>query len=102
MPDTKMKLISGVEPAGQPISFTFEQETFLAYPGESIASALMRAGILALRQTRLGKQPRGYFCGMGTCWECAVHVDAEGIVRSCSFPVSAGLEVSRTNGSTDE
>ena len=48
--------------------------------GDSIAAALMRAGLVTLRRSRTG-EPRGLFCGIGICNECLVTVDGEPNVR---------------------
>jgi len=45
-----------------------------AYPGESVATALLAAGVRAFRRTPSGA-PRGPLCNMGVCFECVVAVD---------------------------
>lgn len=90
MPPLKMNFIDGIEPSGQPVQFTFEGRPCTGHQGESIASALLRAGIIGLRKTKSGDHVRGYYCGMGVCWECAVQVGGLGTVRSCSTPVAEG------------
>lgn len=87
-----MKLIAGVRP-GAPLQFTFDGQTMEGFTGESIVSALLRAGILSQRVSAKRIEPRGYYCGMGLCWECAVRVKGEGIVRGCAFPLRSGLDV---------
>lgn len=63
-----------------------------ALAGETIAAALARANIVALRETRDG-QRRGLYCGMGACFECAVEVDGQGGQRSCLVKVVDGMQV---------
>ena len=95
------RLIAGID-AGVPLEFTYEGQTVEGFQGESIASALMRAGIISVRSTARLQQRRGYYCGMGICWECAVHIDGTGVVRSCAFPVSRALNVREVAAATDE
>lgn len=97
MAKSDMRFIEGVEPSGS-VDFTFDGHAVTGFLGESIASALMRAGVCAQRRTRRLDQPRGYYCGMGLCWECAVQIDGHGIVRSCSYPVSSGIVVRTADG----
>lgn len=78
---------------GAPVTFEFAGRSIPAFAGESIAAALLAARMEASRTTRRRGEGRGYFCGMGVCWECVVNVDGVGPVRGCSFPVSAGLRV---------
>ncbi len=95
------RLISGIE-AGRPIQFTYQGQSIQGFEGESIASALMRAGIIGVRTTPRLQDRRGYYCGMGICWECSVEVNGQGVVRACSFPVSDGLVVQEPVAMTDE
>lgn len=75
------------------VEFRMDGVPIQAIPGTSIASALMEAGIAGSRIARGGDR-RGYYCGMGVCWECVVSVAGRGNVRSCLEPVAAGLDVS--------
>jgi sarcosine oxidase subunit alpha len=93
----EMKFIPGIEP-GPAFEFTFGGKTLSGFEGESVASALMRAGILAQRLSPKRLAPRGYYCGMGLCWECAVDVEGEGVVRSCGFPLRPDLNVRMADG----
>lgn len=63
-----------------------------AVEGEMLAAALMAAGFWRLRASpRLGA-PRGAFCLMGVCQECAIHVGGR-LAQACMTAVSEGLEV---------
>ncbi len=62
-----------------------------AFAGESLAVALLRAGIPHFRKSCTG-QDRAPLCGMGTCYECRVRVDGSW-VRACLEPAREGLEV---------
>ncbi|HEY6630376.1 MAG TPA: (2Fe-2S)-binding protein [Rhizobiaceae bacterium] len=86
------RLIPGIAP-GTAVSFTFNGQTVDGYVGEGVAAALMRAGIRGTRTTARQPEPRGYYCGMGVCWECTVEVEGMGTVRGCMFPVQEGLVV---------
>jgi len=86
------RLIPGIEP-GTAVSFTFNGQIVDGYVGEGVAAALMRAGIRGTRTTARRPEPRGYYCGMGACWECTVEVEGMGTVRGCIFPVQEGLVV---------
>lgn len=57
-------------------------------PGESVASALMRARVL-----RFADGPaRGVFCGIGQCQNCLVQVDGR-TVEACLTPCRDGMAV---------
>ena len=60
--------------------------------GESIAAALIRAGVTAWRQTPQGN-PRGLFCGMGVCQDCVISVDGQDQQRACMTKVSGAHRI---------
>ncbi len=66
-----------------------------AYPGESIATALLTAGRLTMSLDSNGR-PRAPFCNMGVCFECLVSINRNGAserVRACLTPVQEGLQI---------
>ena len=64
-----------------------------AFPGESIAAALIASGRRAFRRTSRRSELRGPYCNMGVCFECLVTVDGVPAVRSCSVAVRPGMRV---------
>ena len=86
----KAALISGITP-GPAVSFSFGARVIPAFSGEPVAAALLRAGVDGTRTAPRTAEPRGYYCGMGVCWECVVEIEGEGNVRGCLFPVRDGL-----------
>jgi hypothetical protein len=98
MSQPSMRFIQGITQSGPVVGFIFDGKTYAGWAGESVASAMMRAGVVALRRTRQFAEARGYYCGMGLCWECAVHIEGTGVVRSCMHPISEGLVISFADG----
>jgi hypothetical protein len=60
--------------------------------GDTIASCLMRAGILATRTSLTGDE-RGIYCGIGICYECLVTVDGTPNVRACQVDADPEIDV---------
>ena len=77
----------------EPFTFKFNAEPIQAYPGETIAAALLAAGIRALRRTAKSGAPRGIFCGMGVCFDCLVVVDGRPHLRACLTEARPGMHV---------
>lgn len=72
------------------VRFTFNGMALHAPAGESVAAALLAAGI-----RRLGEgpgAPRAALCMMGTCQQCLVRVDGR-LAQACLTRVRDGLEV---------
>jgi sarcosine oxidase subunit alpha len=78
--------------SGEPICIAVDGFALSCRPGESIAAAMLAAGIRRFRTDSAGR-PRGLFCGMGSCGECTVTV-GDRQVRACLTPVADGMTVS--------
>lgn len=59
-------------------------------PGQSVAAALVAAGIRSWRQTRHDAAPRGLFCGIGACFDCLVTINGVPSQRACLVPARDG------------
>jgi predicted molibdopterin-dependent oxidoreductase YjgC len=82
----------GDTPSDQRFGFVVDGETVQACAGETIAGALLAAGRRTIRHTDKRGEPRGLYCVMGVCWECAVVIDGR-TVRACVTPAAPGLSV---------
>lgn len=69
-----------------------------AFEGESVAAAVMADRTLELRRTEKDA-PRGYFCGMGVCFDCVMVVDGVPQTRTCVTWVRDGMRVEHQIGS---
>lgn len=61
-------------------------------PGEVLSAALLARGRRTLRESPRRGAPRGAFCMMGICQECAITVDGR-IRRACVTVVRDGMVV---------
>ena len=78
---------------GTAFQFTLDGEPVDAYPGETIATALLAADRRIARRTARRGSPRGVFCAIGVCHDCRMVVDGEANVRTCLVPARAGMAV---------
>lgn len=74
---------------GQPIT---------ARAGDTLAIALLNAGVVPFRQTPVSGQPRAPLCLMGVCFDCLVEVDGRQNVQSCMIEVCDGMQVRLQSG----
>jgi len=80
---------------GRRITFTLAGRGMEAFEGETLAAALLAAGVKAFRRDRDGRW-RGPWCGMGVCYDCLLKLeDRDGAhwVRACTTPVAEGMQV---------
>ena len=80
------------------VTFTFDGREIVAGPGQTIAGALIAAGVRSWRTTRGEGRPRGLFCGIGICFDCLVTVNGESSVRACLAEARDGDRVERQTG----
>ncbi len=85
---------------GEPFEIEVDGRPVRAYPGDSVAAALLAAGILAFDGAP-ATSLRSVFCGMGACFGCLVTVDGLPNVRSCTAPARPGLRVELTRHAHD-
>jgi aerobic-type carbon monoxide dehydrogenase small subunit (CoxS/CutS family) len=88
--------LAGVD-AESTFTFFVDGDPVEACAGETIGGAMLLAGRRTLRRTTRGDEPRGLYCVMGVCWECAVRVEGR-TVRACLVPATPGLAVETLRG----
>lgn len=90
-----------LEAEGETLRFTFEGTPVEARPGETVAAALLAAGISAFRTNPVTSAPRAPHCMMGVCFECLVEIEGMGARQACLTPAVEGMRVSRLAGPRD-
>ncbi|GAB1476198.1 (2Fe-2S)-binding protein [Bacillota bacterium] len=80
------------------IEITVDGEKLRAKEGEKILAALLANGIMINRYTVKRKEPRGLFCGIGQCTDCAMIVNGKPNVRTCITPVKDGMIIETQHG----
>ncbi len=66
--------------------------------GDTVASALFRAGVRVFNRSLKHHRRRGLYCLTGDCPNCMCNVDGEPGVRSCTTPAHDGMKVKRETG----
>ena len=77
---------------GPPVVIRVDGEPVACFAGESVAAALLAAGRREFRKSPGTGQPRGAFCLMGACQECAIRIDGR-LQSACLVEVHDGLAV---------
>jgi predicted molibdopterin-dependent oxidoreductase YjgC len=72
--------------------FTVDGREVPFVEGQSVAAALLAAGIRTFRHDLLTGEPRGPFCGMGVCMECEVDIDGRRL-RACLEPAADQMQI---------
>lgn len=69
-----------------------------ARSGESVAAAVLAAGLGPTRTTPVSTSPRAPYCMMGVCFECLMEIDGEENTQGCMTPVEEGMQVQFQQG----
>jgi sarcosine oxidase subunit alpha len=76
----------------------FEGREVPLHEGDTIASALFRAGVRTFSRSLKLHRRRGIYCGTGECPNCLITVDDVPGSRSCITPALDGMTVRREGG----
>ena len=83
---------------GEKLVFDFEGAEIVARSGDTVAAALLAAGVNSFRETPQGGRRRGPFCMMGVCFDCLMVIDGEPNSQACQVMVRDGMSVTRQQG----
>jgi predicted molibdopterin-dependent oxidoreductase YjgC len=87
-----------INPATATLRLTFNGTEIVAAEGESVATALLAAGISSVRDSPVGNAPRGPYCLTGVCFECLVEIDGMPNRQACMTPARNGMVIRRQRG----
>ena len=79
-------------------SVDFEGRRIPIEAGDTVASALYRAGVRIFSRSFKYHRPRGLYCLSGDCPNCLISLDGEPAVRACCTPALEGQRVKRETG----
>jgi predicted molibdopterin-dependent oxidoreductase YjgC len=89
------------EPAAAAVRITVDGHEVLAREGESVAAAMLAAGIETFRTTPVSGSARAPYCMMGACFDCLVAIDGAGSRPSCLVVVKEGMKIATQRGKRD-
>ena len=77
------------------LTIWFEGSQVQAQEGETVAAALLIAGVKYLRNAQVSANPRMPYCWIGVCYDCLLEIDGEQNQQSCLIKVKDGMHVRR-------
>lgn len=90
-------LLVPAQPGESLVQLRFDEALIEAREQDTLATALLAAGVLMTSRSAKYRRPRGAYCLTGDCGTCLVRVDGRPNVRACMTPVRAGMRVSSQN-----
>lgn len=79
----------------------FEGQAVGFRDGDSVAAALLAAGVATFRETPVSGAARGPWCLMGVCFDCLVEIDGVASRQACLEPAREGMVVRRMQARGD-
>jgi sarcosine oxidase subunit alpha len=83
---------------GPDVAITVDGAPVTAKSGDTVAAALLAAGMETVRTTPVSGAARAPYCLMGVCFDCLVTIDGIGNRQSCLIPVHDGMQVETQKG----
>ena len=98
MPSTFIRL---EDPDSRWVNIQIDGKATRAREGDSVAAALLAAGLRSCRTTPISEKPRAPFCMMGVCHECLVEINGVPNRQSCQITVQEGMQIRRQIGTAE-
>ena len=83
---------------GPAIAITVDGRKVTARAGDTVAAALLAAGMDHCRTTPVTGAPRAPYCLMGVCFDCLAEIDGVPNRQACMVTVAPGMRIARQHG----
>jgi sarcosine oxidase subunit alpha len=80
------------------VRITIDGKHVMARAGETVAAAMLAAGVDHCRTTPVSGAPRAPYCMTGACFDCLVSVDGVGNRQGCLVRVRDGMAIATQRG----
>jgi len=91
-----LKRLSEALPAA--VTIRVDGQSVKAAAGDTVAAALLAAGVGQFRTAPVGGGARAPYCMMGVCFDCLVTIDGVGNRQACLVPVREGMDITTGHG----
>jgi sarcosine oxidase subunit alpha len=79
------------------VSFSLDGDRLEGSAGDTVAAALLRAGVTTFTRSIKYHRPRGPFCLAGSCGQCLMRIDGVPSLPACRVKLEEGMECARQN-----
>ena len=95
--ESKFKRLS-LGNGGTSVKLVIDGRTVEANENDTVAAAMLAAGLEHCRTTPVSGAPRAPYCMMGVCFDCLVVIDGVGNRQACLVRVREGMRVDVQRG----
>jgi D-hydroxyproline dehydrogenase subunit gamma len=75
------------------VTVFLDDEKLSVAAGESVAAALLTAGVTVFRAAPRHGSPSGPYCMIGNCYDCLVEIDGLPYRQACLTTVAEGMRI---------
>jgi sarcosine oxidase subunit alpha len=83
---------------GATLTLKIDGKAIRARIGDTVAAAMLAAGVDHCRTTPVGGAPRAPYCLMGVCFDCLVTIDGVGNRQGCLVQAREGMTIETQQG----
>lgn len=87
-----------LEPRNATVTIAIDGKPVAAREGDTVAAAMLAAGVDRCRTTPVSGAPRAAYCMMGACFDCLVTIDGVGNRQGCGVRVREGMRIDMQQG----
>ena len=84
-----------LNPVTKDITIYLDDQPVSVAAGDTVAAALLAAGVMDFRSSAALGEARAPHCMIGNCYECLVEIDDLPDRQACLVPVAEGMRVRR-------
>ena len=84
-----------IRTAGEEVTIFLDDQPVRAAAGDSVAAALLAAGVVAFRVSAVSGEARAPYCMIGNCFECLTEIDGWPDRQACLVGVAEGMHIRR-------
>lgn len=85
-------------PVVDPVTIWIDNAPHTARSTDTVAAAMLAAGVVSCRTTAVSGVPRAPYCMMGVCFDCLVSIDGIGNRQACLTRVRDGMRIEQQRG----
>ncbi|WP_417228177.1 (2Fe-2S)-binding protein [Amphritea sp.] len=83
------------------VEIIVEGQKVTALEGESVAAAVLHAGLRPTRKTPVSDASRAPYCMMGVCFECLMNINGKPNTQACMTEVHEGMVITIQQGTRE-
>jgi len=82
-----------LHPLRSTLTIFVDDNPFVVDAADTVAAALLGAGVTRFHSSAVTNAPRGPYCMIGVCFECLLEIDGQPDRQACQTQVREGMRI---------